>query len=296
MAKVDELRAKYNTITERTFTKFITADTTPTKKYLEWMCKTWVNKPAYPTITSITASKIVDIVTKFEKLTPYLSDKDIYSKENSDFESLIRKLDNAERIRTEKEFVKEGNIEILLETDDYIYLRPITHLASLRYGAQTRWCTASKGNPSTFNSYVAAGHLTYLISKKSEIKSNYQKVAFYLRFTDGGPLQDQIEIYNQTDSRVQVNTLLNNGWDEDEIIKIIMTARISAITYQKWAKSKKQVEDTLKAINGINLDLFFKNLTIVSNHKAVDEKFYNDSIETLTAFINKIKEKQLTNG
>jgi hypothetical protein len=295
MAKVDELRVKYNTITERTFTKFNMADTTPTKKYLEWMCKTWVNKPSYPTPTSITATKIIDTVQKFEKLNNYLSDKDIYSKENSDFESLIRKLDSAEKIKTEKEFVKEGNIEVLIENDDYVLLRPITHVASLRYGSQTRWCTASKNNASTFHSYVMSGYLLYLINKKSGIGNNYNKIAFYLRFGDGGPLQDQIEIYNQNDTRVNCSTLISNGWDEDEITKIIMHARICGVAYQKWAKSKKQVEDTIKSIKAINLDLFFKNLNIVSNHKAVDEKFYNDSIQTLTEFINKIKENKLTN-
>jgi len=41
MSKVEELRLKYPKVTKPTFNKFVDADFTPTKKYLEFMLKTW---------------------------------------------------------------------------------------------------------------------------------------------------------------------------------------------------------------------------------------------------------------
>ncbi len=37
MSKVDDLKKKYPQVSTASFTKFVDADTTPTKKYLEFM-------------------------------------------------------------------------------------------------------------------------------------------------------------------------------------------------------------------------------------------------------------------
>jgi predicted nucleotidyltransferase len=47
MSKVDDLRQKYQQIAKSTFNKFEEGDTTPTKKYLEYMLKSWVDRENY---------------------------------------------------------------------------------------------------------------------------------------------------------------------------------------------------------------------------------------------------------
>jgi hypothetical protein len=44
MSKVDDLKKKYSQVSPASFTKFVEADTTPTKKYLDFMLKTWEDR------------------------------------------------------------------------------------------------------------------------------------------------------------------------------------------------------------------------------------------------------------
>ena len=79
MAKVDQIREKFPRITEVTFNKFVNGDTTPTKKYLEYMCRMWLKKlEGLQPIKS--AEYLVSLVDDFDELLPYNDvSKDIYS-------------------------------------------------------------------------------------------------------------------------------------------------------------------------------------------------------------------------
>ena len=70
MSKVDEIRGRYNKITSVTFNKFVNADTTPTKKYLEYMCKTWTDKINYS--LSLPVNKLITAINEFDQLLPYI--------------------------------------------------------------------------------------------------------------------------------------------------------------------------------------------------------------------------------
>lgn len=70
-------------------------------------------------------------------------------------------------------------INIIYSDDDYLILKPLTYLASCHYGAQTKWCTASRETCEPFYSYSRDGVLIYLINKKDNTK-----FAFYKRVGD----------------------------------------------------------------------------------------------------------------
>ena len=148
MSKVEELRIKYPKITKVTFDKFVGADYTPTKKYLEFMIKTWVNKPSLT--FNLTTPLIVNVVKKFDTLLPYIENKDIYHKDYADFYFLTKVINDAETLKDEKTFVREDHVNVLAENDRHILLQPVTHRGSLKYGAGTKWCTASKNSPEVF--------------------------------------------------------------------------------------------------------------------------------------------------
>ena len=80
MAKVDELREKYSKVTKATFDKLVKGDTTPTKKYLEYMLKVWTFKmEGRQTISS--ANILISEVKRFDELLPYNQHiKDIYDR------------------------------------------------------------------------------------------------------------------------------------------------------------------------------------------------------------------------
>jgi len=80
------------------------------------------------------------------------------------FDDLINLVSLAELKSLEKEI--SSSVLKLLDTDEWLVLIPFTHEASLRYGSQTRWCTASKDNPNTFYNYSQRGVLIYCIDKR----------------------------------------------------------------------------------------------------------------------------------
>jgi len=92
----------------------------------------------------------------------------------------------------EKE-VKEA-IHVLHEDNEWLIVIPLTHESSLKYGASTKWCTASKGNPETFYRYSRRGNLYYMINKKS-----YYKCAAYFPNEDG--YEGTFQLFNEEDQR-----------------------------------------------------------------------------------------------
>jgi hypothetical protein len=72
----------------------------------------------------------------------------------------IKKMGN----ELEKEIVK------LLENDEWLVLRPLTHLSSMKYGSSTKWCTTSQYEPNYFTRYTREGALIYCINKNTGLK------------------------------------------------------------------------------------------------------------------------------
>lgn len=81
-------------------------------------------------------------------------------------------------------------VKVVYEDDQYTCLKPLTYEASVSYGYQTRWCTASVQEPSYFYNHSRDGVLVYLIDKINNVKFGF--------YHD----QNQIQIYNQKDNRV----------------------------------------------------------------------------------------------
>ena len=86
MSKVEELRVKYPYVTKVTFNKFVESDKTATKKYLDYMLKIWSTRDI--TGAYVTVALIIETISSFEELLPYVDNKDVYSKEYQKFRSL----------------------------------------------------------------------------------------------------------------------------------------------------------------------------------------------------------------
>jgi hypothetical protein len=53
----------------------------------------------------------------------------------------------------------------LYEDNEWLVIKPMSYQASLKYGASTKWCTASKENPDYYLRYSRRGILIYCINK-----------------------------------------------------------------------------------------------------------------------------------
>ena len=61
----------------------------------------------------------------------------------------------------------EKQVLKLMETDEWLVLKPLSYQASVKYGSGTKWCTASKNESDYYFRYSKRGILIYCINKKT---------------------------------------------------------------------------------------------------------------------------------
>lgn len=81
-------------------------------------------------------------------------------------------------------------VKVVYEDDQYMCIKPLTYAASVSYGYQTKWCTASVHESSYFYNHSKEGVLVYLIDKINNVKFGFYHNSY------------QIQIYNQKDDRI----------------------------------------------------------------------------------------------
>jgi hypothetical protein len=268
MAKIETLKAKFPNITEQTFIRLFEGDKTSTKKYAEFLLSAWNRKGTnYGGLRGV--DDYIKLVENFEKLTHYIDNKDIYS--YGDIQSIVGVVKIAEAEKNEKSFDRDEHISIIEETEDYIFLIPKTHVGSLKYGSNTKWCTAASTSPGTFKSYIDRGFLAYLVDKKNKKTNNQNKLAFY--FTNKENLLTQvIQIFNQLDSLVNENQVIQSGWDIMLLSKLITKLRTHLFEYKEQEKVRVEVSKTMAKLNEIRYDDFFNALnTLRVNPENIEE-------------------------
>lgn len=110
----------------------------------------------------------------------------------------VSKYDSWEMVATEvyqaknRDLFKKAKkqVKVVYEDDQYFCIKPLTYEASVSYGYQTKWCTASVHEQSYFYNHSRDGVLVYVIDKINNVK-----FGFYHN-------DHQIQIYNQKDDRV----------------------------------------------------------------------------------------------
>jgi hypothetical protein len=288
MSKVDDLRNKYKSVSNSSFSKFEEADFTPTKKYLDFMLKTWEDRKTEAPYR--TTGIIIDAVNKFHNLIPYIENKDIYSKEYyGNFGKLVDVIEVAEVVREEKNFNKEEHINVLLETDEFLLLQPKTHKGSIKYGANTKWCTTAKNNESIFKNYTRDGFLGYLIDKTETKTGEYKKVALYLEYNSGG-INDNVKLYDVKDKYATEDDLIQSGWDIEKLFEIITMFRYHFIKAKENKRSKDFVNTFVNTLNKLDFNKFEVHMNKIDNECDLSYiKGAQSKIESFLESLNKSK-------
>lgn len=134
--------------------------------------------------------------SNFTTLTKFIEMNERKLIENSDltsyktFQELELQMSLAELKLVDKEMEKQ--IEKLFENDEWLVLKPLSYLSSKKYGASTKWCTASDREPDYFYKYIKRGLLIYVINKKTgdkvagfkNIDSSYERETSFWNITD----------------------------------------------------------------------------------------------------------------
>jgi hypothetical protein len=260
MSKIDELKLKYESVHVKTFNKLAEADKTPTKKYLDFLLKSWSLR-SYNHCPS-TTDALVNLVHKFDELLPYIENKDIYSKDYTDISLLKLVLARAEEVKDEKTFIRDEHVIVLHETDDYLLLSPLTHRGSLKYGAGTKWCTASKNEVATFQRYTKGGLLGYIIDKTGKRQTNYNKFALYLEYSFSA-FSGEVMVYNAYDTDVSDSTVLNGGWSEEELQTIFWYFRAYFVHMKKTRKSKDFIDKFKTTLGSLDFKTLSEHIQIL---------------------------------
>lgn len=260
MSKVEELRQKYPSVTTASFNKFLNADTTATKKYLDFMLKTWEDRKN-PDASYRTVGCVINAVKKFNDLLPFITNKDIYSKEYyGNLGNLRVAIGRADELREEKTFVREEHANVLMENEQFLFVQPLTHRGSIKYGANTKWCTTGKNDPATFNKYYRNGLLVYLIDKTESKVPNFRKVAFYHEYSSRG-LNDSITLYNTNDNQCNETNIIQGGWSEDTLFELFMTYRYLFGKTKEAKKNKDYVDSFVNTLTQLDFVKFEEHLS-----------------------------------
>lgn len=288
MSKVDELKAKFPRVNNGTFLRMVQFDFTGTHKYLEYMLKNWAYERTQRGM-NYTITQLMEQVKKFDELLPYHTNKDIYSQDFSDYRKLVQMNEKAQTAKDDKTFVKEEHVDVLYEDDNVIMVSPKTHRGSLKYGAGTTWCTASKSNPDTFKRYAKNGCLVYLVDKTESMKKNYQKIAFYNN--TGKSLSGEIEVYTQNDNQTSETSLVNNGWKPEKLAELMLRYRAYHVDRQAVNRAKSKVESLIDAMKNLDLDELYTNLKYLEKRGENEFKDVKDVVNTFVSSVEKSLEK-----
>jgi len=119
----------------------------------------------------------------------------------------IKKIVDIVKILDEhKKFEKQ--VKNIFNDDEWLIIRPLTFESSLKYGANTKWCTAMKNESNYFSKYVSNGILIYTINK-----NNGLKVATHFELSS-----NDLTFWNQEDTRVDS---LNSKLPLEIVLKIM---------------------------------------------------------------------------
>lgn len=156
----------------------------------------------------------------------------------------------------------EKQINKIYEDEEWLLLIPLTYEASVKYGYNTKWCTASETTSQQYNSYTKDGILIYIIHKGVE------KIAVYKKYYDS-----EVSFWNQTDKKrdsfefnfpekimgIIRETISNNSKEVTNLVSIddyltansLLINSINSISYRGIGVSSSEGKD-IRLMGGID--------------------------------------------
>lgn len=176
------------------------------------------------------------------------------------FQQVLDSVEVAQLILDEKEMEKQ--IKIVYKSDEWLVLRPLTFVASRKYGANTKWCTTSEKDDQYFKKYAGNGVLCYTINRKK----NNKVASFFSLKSDN----DEFSFWNVQDKQIDS---LQSGLPR-EILDIIVNEN----------KEKKSNLDLLTSVDsnvfGNTLKKLQSRISGAISRESHEEDYLRVSVDT----------------
>ena len=208
--------------------------------------------------------------------------KDIAQYENPEFIKTLMDIVDSKKTEREKERELKSQAEKLYEDDDVLVIRPKSYAASCYYGANTKWCTTTKGSSGYFDKYIKSGVLYYFIKKKENTK-----MALYRNTEDR-----KTEVYNAQDNLVSLDDLRESFPNQNDLIDELIGSGEFIKALRAFTRGKidyRELEDSDDAILKVKPSDPLGQSTIVIDFDE-DDKFFKtlDISEDDQWFLNAI--------
>ena len=140
----------------------------------------FVLKNTHPNASPEEVEHIIDLVKDFDRFQQSLEVKDINKYDIYKLVSAIDKHREMSKSQQKKSFDTSG-AKKLYEDKNLLIVKPLTYEASCKYGAGTKWCTTTAGQPSYFESHTQGKQaLYYIILKNFNRDNKFYKIAIHM--------------------------------------------------------------------------------------------------------------------
>ena len=282
-------------------------DASPTKKYLPWVLSQgkeikgldWIQflnsmaqvsdmmsfidrrvskKDTEEFANRLKSGDLENFATSYDKIVKSPKDINVYPHINSIrefYDQIKRRTYTTDEVKRAKNESKK-----LYEDQKYLIVQPLTHQASCVYGAETKWCVASRDSSRYFDDYIRNSKFVYVINKKG---TNIRNSKFAIRIPESG----KPEVWDQQDNRSSFDTLYASMPGIDEILSNILniggTDYRALMNYKKGGKQDTILnidDETFNIVDG-NVMLFFD---VEDYFKLFKHQLYDYSITQLESF------------
>jgi len=237
--------------------------------------------------------KVTEYLTTFVNNLSKMPNKDIMTyKSLPDLAKVVQQFEGQKDISKKQQVrdIKKGAKKVM-ETNDWLVIQPTTEESACYYGANTKWCTASKEN-SMFNYYNEQGPIYIFINKKDNSKFQFHAQSFQFMDELDKPIApkevfDDEEIIDFIEDKVIDNVYSDNfylwedsllmGLDDDGESNLFIQTNINNFFDSLYSEDTDINRQTIDIIE----NYFRGEITNTQNYQEDEELTFNSTIKTL---------------
>ena len=287
MSKKQEILNKYiglNKKKKSSFEKLVDADTTPTTKYADYMCRLMLTKAEND---KYTVPMIIKLIKDFDAHIPFIPNKDIYSKDYLFYNNARQIVDRAILDKEDSTFDRNKHVKVMVDNDNIFLCRVLTIEGSIKYGSNTKWCISAKKTHNPFLNYSRNNFIYFLIRKQPQ-NNIFDKIAILV--SKGNPIMCEKQWWTTNDRTSDSGSLMKSNWRVSQLVEINNIVTADSVVEYRINRAKTSVDEFVNTLEKLSFRDLTEDLRILENNDNAKvemlEKKFTNIVELLK---NKIK-------